>query len=82
MNAGYAPFIAHMGISCFDIDRMVDFYSHVFELKVTDRGVGFTFPFKLAFMSAHASQHHELAPLPLQDIPPAAYRNDRSGNWG
>jgi len=61
MSNSYSPYIAHMGISCFDIDRMIDFYSKVFELKLTDRGVGFTFPYKLAFMSAHASQHHELA---------------------
>ena len=61
MNAGYAPFIAHMGISCFDIDRMIDFYGKVFDMKPTDRGVGITFPCKLAFMSAHPTQHHQLA---------------------
>ena len=61
MSTGYAPFIAHMGIACFDIERMIDFYSKVFDMNLTDRGVGITFPYKLAFMSAHPSQHHQLA---------------------
>ena len=61
MSNGYAPFIAHMGICCFDIERMIDFYGKVFDLRLTDRGVGITFPYKLAFMSAHPTQHHQLA---------------------
>ena len=40
MSTGYAPYIAHMGICCFDIERMIDFYSKVFDMKLTDRGVG------------------------------------------
>ena len=61
MSNGYAPFIAHMGICCFDIERMIDFYGKVFDLRLTDRGVGITFPYKLAFMSADPSQHHQFA---------------------
>ncbi|MDI9332287.1 MAG: VOC family protein [Alphaproteobacteria bacterium] len=61
MSTGYAPYIAHMGIACFDIERMIHFYGQVFGLKLTDRGVGISFPYKLAFMSAHPTQHHQLA---------------------
>ncbi len=61
MPHAYAPRLAHMGISCFDIEKMIDFYTAVFGLQLTDRGVGFTFPFPLAFMSASPGQHHQLA---------------------
>lgn len=50
-----------MGVSCFDIDRMIDFYTSVFNLTLTDKGPGNTFPYMLAFMSANPSQHHQLA---------------------
>lgn len=61
MPTTYAPRLAHMGIACFDIDRMIDFYTSVFGLQLTDRGVGFTFPYPLAFMSARSDQHHQIA---------------------
>lgn len=61
MATAYAPRLAHMGIACFDIERMIDFYTAVFGLQLTDRGVGFTFPYPLAFMSARADQHHQVA---------------------
>ena len=61
MPHAYAPRLAHMGIACFDIEKMIDFYTSVFGLQLTDRGVGFTFPFPLAFMSARPDQHHQLA---------------------
>lgn len=57
----YAPQLAHMGIACFDIEKMIDFYTTVFGLQLTDRGVGFTFPYPLAFMSARPDQHHQVA---------------------
>jgi len=61
MAGVYAPRLAHLGVSCFDIEKMIDFYTRVFDLQLTDRGVGFTFPFPLAFMSATPEQHHQLA---------------------
>ncbi len=61
MPTSYAPRLAHFGLACFDIERMIDFYSAVFDLQLTDRGVGFTFPYPLAFMSARPDQHHQLA---------------------
>jgi len=61
MTPSYSPRLAHMGIACFDIERMIDFYTGVFGLQLTDRGMGFTFPFPLAFLSARPDQHHQLA---------------------
>lgn len=61
MSATYAPNLSHVGVSCFDIDRMVDFYTAVFDLQLTDQGPGHTFPFMLAFLSSRPDQHHQLA---------------------
>lgn len=61
MSANYAPNLSHVGVSCFDIDKMAHFYSTVFGLQVTDKGPGRTFPFMLAFLSGKDDQHHQLA---------------------
>jgi catechol 2,3-dioxygenase len=61
MSSTFSPRLAHVGVSCFNIDKMIDFYTSVFNLKLTDKGPGKTFPYMLAFLSAHPSQHHQLA---------------------
>ena len=61
MSSTFAPNLSHVGVSCFDIDHMIDFYTSVFDLKLTDKGPGTTFPFMLAFLSANPIQHHQLA---------------------
>lgn len=61
MSATYAPNLSHFGVSCYDVDRMVDFYTAVFGLQLTDKGLGHTFPFLLAFLSSRPEQHHQLA---------------------
>jgi catechol 2,3-dioxygenase len=61
MVAQFKPRLAHVGVCCFDIDKMIDFYSSVFNLVLTDKGPGNTFPYMLAFLSASPGQHHQLA---------------------
>ncbi|MBK6651359.1 MAG: VOC family protein [Betaproteobacteria bacterium] len=61
MSTAFAPNLSHVGVACFDIDRMIQFYTSVFGLHVTDKGPGFTFPFMLAFLSSSPDQHHQLA---------------------
>lgn len=61
MKSHFEPNLSHVGVSCIDLDRMIDFYTTVFGLKVTDKGPGYTFPFMLAFLSGKADQHHQLA---------------------
>jgi catechol 2,3-dioxygenase len=39
---------------------MVTFYTEVFDLTITDRGVGRTFKNELVFTSASPDQHHQL----------------------
>ena len=60
-TAKFAPNLSHVGVACFDIDKMIDFYTTVFDLRLTDKGPGNTFPFMLAFLSANPDQHHQLA---------------------
>lgn len=57
----YAPDLSHCGVSCFDIDRMADFYCKVLGLQVTDKGMGQTIPVPLIFLSSQPEQHHQLA---------------------
>ena len=54
------PTPAHFGIYCTDLPKMVGFYTEVFDLTITDRGVGKTFQNELVFTSASADQHHQL----------------------
>jgi catechol 2,3-dioxygenase len=58
--ANYSPNLSHMGVSCIDVDRMIAFYTSVFNMRVTDKGTGRTFPYVLAFLSGTADQHHQL----------------------
>ena len=70
MSTTFAPSLSHVGVCCFDIDRMIDFYTAVFRLQLTDKGPGKTFPFMLAFLSSSPEQHHQLAFS--QNRPPGA----------
>jgi catechol 2,3-dioxygenase len=54
------PTPSHFGIYVTDVERMVQFYTGVFGLTITDRGVGRTFKNTLVFMSASPDQHHQL----------------------
>lgn len=54
------PTLAHVGIYAHDVDRLVDFYTSVFRLTITDEGIGKNFGNRLVFMSASEDQHHQL----------------------
>lgn len=54
------PHIAHLGIFVQDIPTLEKFYTEVFGLLVTDRGVGKTFTNELVFLSGAPDQHHQL----------------------
>jgi catechol 2,3-dioxygenase len=54
------PTPSHFGIYVTDVERMVAFYTEVFDLTITDRGVGRTFTNQLVFTSASPDQHHQL----------------------
>lgn len=54
------PSLAHIGVFVVDPDTMERFYSDVFGMVVTDRGVGAVFKNALIFMSGSEEQHHQL----------------------
>ena len=54
------PTPSHFGIFVTDLPRMVAFYTEVFDLTLTDRGMGRTFRNELVFTSASPDQHHQL----------------------
>jgi catechol 2,3-dioxygenase len=60
MAASALPNLSHFGIYVHDVEKMVAFYTRVFGLKETDRGVGTTFKNTLVFLSARPEQHHQL----------------------
>ena len=56
----FKPFLSHFGVFCRDLEAMVEFYTAVFHLAVTDRGEGHTMRFSLVFLSGNPEQHHQL----------------------
>ena len=54
------PSLAHLGIFVVDLAAMERFYTSVFGLLVTDRGVGAVFRNELLFLTGTADQHHQL----------------------
>lgn len=56
------PRFSHIGIHVHDIDRMVDFYTRLLGLEITDRG---KLPLpgepEIVFLSADPDEHHQIA---------------------
>jgi catechol-2,3-dioxygenase len=60
MKTAFRPNLSHFGVFCQDVEKMAAFYGKVFDMAVTDRGVGRTFQMTLVFMSGTPDQHHQL----------------------
>lgn len=54
------PQINHVGIYVYDISKMVDFYTGVLNLVVTDSGEALSVNTTVAFLSASPTSHHQL----------------------
>ena len=52
--------LSHFGLSCFDLDRMEDFYTRVLGMTVTDRGEVGGGVARLVFLTTDPSEHHQL----------------------
>jgi catechol 2,3-dioxygenase len=55
-----SPMLSHMGIYVWDVSRMVEFYTTLFKLRITDRGFDSRFNNELVFLSAHPEHHDQL----------------------
>ncbi|MGO9601975.1 MAG: VOC family protein [Candidatus Binataceae bacterium] len=51
---------SHFGISCFDLDRMEDFYTRVLGMTVSDKGGVPGGTARLVFLTTDPSEHHQL----------------------
>ena len=54
------PRLTHMGINVIDIDMMVDFYTRVLGLSVSDLGYSDRLQCKLAFLTSDPGSHHQV----------------------
>ena len=54
------PRLTHMGINVIDIDRMVEFYTKVLGLSVSDFGFSDRLQSRLAFLTSDPSAHHQV----------------------
>ncbi len=54
------PRMTHMGINVIDIDMMVDFYTRVLGLSVSDLGFSDRLQCKLAFLTSDPGTHHQI----------------------
>ena len=54
------PTLTHAGVYVRDIDRMIDFYTRVLDLRVSDCGHGTSVQRELVFLSNDPDEHHQL----------------------
>ncbi|MGH7895566.1 MAG: VOC family protein [Candidatus Binatia bacterium] len=52
--------LSHLGLGCFDLARMEDFYTRVLGMTVTDRGAVAGGGAQLVFLTTDPSEHHQL----------------------
>jgi catechol 2,3-dioxygenase len=52
--------LSHVGLSCFDLARLEDFYTRVLGMTVTDRGSIPGGNAQLVFLTTDPSEHHQL----------------------
>jgi catechol-2,3-dioxygenase len=58
MSSSFHPQLSHCGIYARDISKMVDFYTNVVGLVVSDRGIS-SRGGEIAFMTASPDHHHQ-----------------------
>lgn len=61
MNSMPDAQLCHIGIFAYDVDKMVDFYSRIFGLTVTDQGYSQGRGVHIAFLSRDPTEHHQIA---------------------
>lgn len=53
------PRLTHMALFTYDLDKMVDFYTRVMGLTISDEGKATTAPVNMVFMSNNPEEHHQ-----------------------
>ncbi len=57
------PQLTHFALFAHDLDMMLDFYTRVMGLTVTDRGTAITADVDIVFMSSSPDEHHQFVLL-------------------
>ncbi len=61
--------LAHAGLRARDLPRMLDFYTRVLGLGVSDRGVSARHGIEMAFLTGDPAIHHQLALVADENAP-------------
>ena len=59
MTIAPKPRLTHFALFCGDLPRMVEFYTRLMGLTVTDRGEATSAPVQMVFMSSDPGEHHQ-----------------------
>jgi catechol 2,3-dioxygenase len=59
MPSSPKPRLTHMALFTYDLERMVDFYTRVMGLSISDRGTATSAPVQMVFMSSDPEEHHQ-----------------------
>jgi catechol 2,3-dioxygenase-like lactoylglutathione lyase family enzyme len=59
-SRGAGPRLTHFGINVVDLDKMVEFYTRMLGMIVSDRGHSKRLGHNLAFLTADPEEHHQL----------------------
>jgi catechol-2,3-dioxygenase len=51
---------SHFGVNCFDLPRMVDFYTNVMGMVISDQGKVDHLGLELVFLTLDPNEHHQL----------------------
>jgi catechol-2,3-dioxygenase len=59
MTSTPKPKLTHMALFAHDLEKMVDFYTRVMGLTVSDHGGATSAPVQMVFMSSDPGEHHQ-----------------------
>ena len=59
MSSTPKPRLTHMALFVHDIEKMMNFYTRVIGLTVSDRGQATSAPVQMVFMSSDPNEHHQ-----------------------
>ena len=61
------PRITHMGINVIEMDKMVDFYTGIMGMTVSDRGFSERMQCNLPFMTSSPNTHHQVVLVDVRE---------------
>jgi len=75
------PRLTHLGINVIDLDKMVAFYSELLGMKVSDTGYSNRLGYRLTFLTASPTNHHQIVMAECRDKESKSTVNQISFTW-